>query len=207
MLNVVVMVSGGGTNLQAILDAIDSGKITNAKIACVVASNPNAYALQRAANYHIPTETVCRKEYSNAEAFDDAVLAVLNKHHADLVVLAGYLSILGKKVTDAYAYRMINIHPALIPSFCGPGFYGLKVHEAALAYGVKVTGATVHFVNEEADAGAIILQKPVMVEENDTPETLQKRVMEQAEWEILPQAIDLFCNGRIKIVNGKTYMK
>lgn len=201
------MVSGGGTNLQAILDAIDSGKITNAKIACVVASNPNAYALQRAANYHIPTETVCRKEYSNAEAFDDAVLAVLNKHHADLVVLAGYLSILGKKVTDAYAYRMINIHPALIPSFCGPGFYGLKVHEAALAYGVKVTGATVHFVNEEADAGAIILQKPVMVEENDTPETLQKRVMEQAEWEILPQAIDLFCNGRIKIVNGKTYMK
>ena len=201
------MVSGGGTNLQAILDAIDSGKITNAKIACVVASNPNAYALQRAANYHIPTETVCRKEYSSAEAFDDAVLAVLNKHHADLVVLAGYLSILGKKVTDAYAYRMINIHPALIPSFCGPGFYGLKVHEAALAYGVKVTGATVHFVNEEADAGAIILQKPVMVEENDTPETLQKRVMEQAEWEILPQAIDLFCNGRIKIVNGKTYMK
>ena len=201
------MVSGGGTNLQAILDAIDSGKITNAKIACVVASNPNAYALQRAANYHIPTETVCRKEYSNAEAFDDAVLAVLNKHHADLVVLAGYLSILGKKVTDAYAYRMINIHPALIPSFCGPGFYGLKVHEAALAYGVKVTGATVHFVNEEADAGAIILQKPVMVDENDTPETLQKRVMEQAEWEILPQAIDLFCNGRIKIVNGKTYMK
>lgn len=201
------MVSGGGTNLQAILDAIDSGKITNAKIACVVASNPNAYALQRAANYHIPTETVCRKEYSNAEAFDDAVLAVLNKHHADLVVLAGYLSILGKKVTDAYAYRMINIHPALIPSFCGPGFYGLKVHEAALAYGVKVTGATVHFVNEEADAGAIILQKPVMVEENDTPETLQRRVMEQAEWEILPQAIDLFCNGRIKIVNGKTYMK
>lgn len=207
MLNVVVMVSGGGTNLQAILDAIDSGKITNAKIACVVASNPNAYALQRAANYHIPTETVCRKEYSNAEAFDDAVLAVLNKHHADLVVLAGYLSILGKKVTDAYAYRMINIHPALIPSFCGPGFYGLKVHEAALAYGVKVTGATVHFVNEEADAGAIILQKPVIVEENDTPETLQRRVMEQAEWEILPQAIDLFCNGRIKIVNGKTYMK
>ena len=207
MLNVVVIVSGGGTNLQAILDAIDSGKITNAKIACVVASNPNAYALQRAANHGIPTETVCRKEYSSAEFFDDAVLAVLNKHHADLVVLAGYLSILGKKVTDAYAYRMINIHPALIPSFCGPGFYGLKVHEAALAYGVKVTGATVHFVNEEADAGAIILQKPVMVEENDTPETLQKRVMEQAEWEILPQAIDLFCNGRIKIVNGKTYMK
>ena len=207
MLNVVVMVSGGGTNLQAILDAIDSGKITNAKIACVVASNPNAYALQRAANHDIPTETVCRKEYSSAGAFDDAVLAVLNKHHADLVVLAGYLSILGKKVTDAYAYRMINVHPALIPSFCGPGFYGLKVHEAALAYGVKVTGATVHFVNEEADAGAIILQKPVMVSEHDTPEILQKRVMEQAEWEILPQAIDLFCNGRIEIVNGKTCIK
>ena len=148
-----------------------------------------------------------RQGYSSAEAFDDAVLAVLNKHHADLVVLAGYLSILGKKVTDAYAYRMINIHPALIPSFCGPGFYGLKVHEAALAYGVKVTGATVHFVNEEADAGAIILQKPVMVSEHDTPETLQKRVMEQAEWEILPQAIDLFCNGRIEIVNGKTCIK
>lgn len=207
MLNVVVMVSGGGTNLQAILDAIDSGKITNAKIACVVASNPNAYALQRAANHDIPTETVCRKGYSSAGAFDDAVLAVLNKHHADLVVLAGYLSILGKKVTGAYAYRMINVHPALIPSFCGPGFYGLKVHEAALAYGVKVTGATVHFVNEEADAGAIILQKPVMVSEHDTPEILQKRVMEQAEWEILPQAIDLFCNGRIEIVNGKTCIK
>lgn len=201
------MVSGGGTNLQAILDAIDSGKITNAQIACVVASNPNAYALQRAAKHHIPTEIVSRKEYSSSDAFDDAVLAVLNQYHADLVVLAGYLSILGKKVTNAYAYRMINIHPALIPSFCGPGYYGLKVHEAALEYGVKVTGATVHFVNEEADAGAIILQKPVMVEENDTPEILQKRVMEQAEWEILPQAIDLFCNGRIKIVNGKTHIE
>lgn len=207
MLNVVVMVSGGGTNLQAIIDAVESGKITNARIGCVVASNADAYALERAKQHGIASEVVSRRDYPTADAFDDAILETLEKHHADLVVLAGYLSILGKKVTDAYAYRMINIHPSLIPSFCGPGYYGLKVHEAALAYGVKVTGATVHFVNEEADAGAIILQKPVAVEKDDTPETLQRRVMEQAEWEILPKAIDLFCNGKIEIKEKKAYLK
>lgn len=206
MLNVVIMVSGGGTNLQAIIDAVENGRITNARLAGVIASNPDAYALKRAEKHGIPSTVVSRKAISDAEAFDHAVLAALEQYQADLVVLAGYLSILGKKVTDAYAYRMINIHPSLIPSFCGPGYYGLRVHEAALGYGVRVTGATVHFVNEEADAGAIILQKPVAVEENDTPETLQRRVMEQAEWEILPKAIDLFCNGKITVSGNKVHI-
>ncbi len=206
MLNVVIMVSGGGTNLQAIIDAVGNQTITNAKLAGVIASNPNAYALERAKKHGIPTCVVRRKEYPSAENFDDAVLSALSGFHADLVVLAGYLSILGKKVTDAYAYRMINIHPALIPSFCGEGFYGLRVHEAALEYGVRVTGATVHFVNEEADAGAIILQKPVMISPDDTPETLQRRVMEQGEWEILPKAIDLICNGKITVTGNKVHI-
>ncbi len=206
MLNVVIMVSGGGTNLQAIIDAVESGKITNAKLAGVIASNSKAYALERAKKHHIPSCVVSRKEYSSAEEFDDAILSALEKFQADLVILAGYLSILGKKVTDVYAYRMINVHPALIPSFCGEGYYGLRVHEAALAYGVKVTGATVHFVNEEADAGAIILQKPVAIQEGDTPEVLQRRVMEEAEWEILPRAIDLFCNGKITVSENKVHI-
>ena len=200
------MVSGGGTNLQAIIDAVESGKITNAKLAGVIASNSKAYALERAKKHHIPSCVVSRKEYASAEEFDDAILSALEKFQADLVILAGYLSILGKKVTDVYAYRMINVHPALIPSFCGEGYYGLRVHEAALAYGVKVTGATVHFVNEEADAGAIILQKPVAIQEGDTPEVLQRRVMEEAEWEILPRAIDLFCNGKITVSENKVHI-
>lgn len=206
MLNVVVMVSGGGTNLQAIIDAVEKGRITNAKLACVISGNPEAYALERAKKHGIPTEVISRRDFADADSFDNALLEAFARHQADLVVLAGYLSILGQKVTDAYAYRMINVHPALIPSFCGPGFYGLRVHEAALNYGVKVTGATVHFVNEEADAGAIILQKPVAVEEGDTPEVLQRRVMEQAEWEILPRAIDLFCNGKISVIGNKAHI-
>ena len=206
MLNVVVMVSGGGTNLQAIIDAVENGTITNARLAGVIASKPDAYALERAKKHHIPAEVISRKNYADANDFDFALLAAFQRYQADLIVLAGYLSILGKKVTDAYAYKIINIHPALIPSFCGPGFYGLRVHEAALNYGVKVTGATVHFVNEEADAGAIILQKPVSVEEHDTPESLQRRVMEQAEWEILPRAIDFFCNGKITVTGNKVHI-
>lgn len=197
------MVSGGGTNLQAIIDAVESGKITNATLAGVIASNPNAFALERAKKHGIPSCVVARKDYPTQEAFDHALLSALADFQADLVVLAGYLSILGKNVTDAYAYKMINVHPALIPSFCGAGYYGLRVHEAALSCGVKVTGATVHFVNEEADAGAIILQKPVMIQDEDTPEILQRRVMEQAEWEILPKAIDLFCNGKISVTENK----
>lgn len=206
MLNIVIMVSGGGTNLQAIIDAVESGRITNAKLAGVIASNTAAYALERAKKHGIPSCVVSRKSFSSSDDFDDAILSALSGYQADLVILAGYLSILGKKVTDAYAYRMINVHPALIPSFCGAGYYGLRVHEAALSYGVKVTGATVHFVNEEADAGAIILQKPVMIEEGDTPEILQRRVMEQAEWEILPKAIDLFCNGKITVTENKVHI-
>ena len=206
MLNVVVMVSGGGTNLQAIIDAVENGTVTNARLAGVIASKPGAYALERAKKHHIPAEVISRRSYADANDFDLALLEAFQRYQADLIVLAGYLSILGKKVTDAYAYKIINIHPALIPSFCGPGFYGLKVHEAALNYGVKVTGATVHFVNEEADAGAIILQKPVFVEEHDTPESLQRRVMEQAEWEILPRAIDLFCNGKIAVTGNKVHI-
>lgn len=206
MLNVVVMVSGGGTNLQAIINAVENGTITNAKLAGVISGNADAFALKRAEKHGIPTTVVSRKSFTDADAFDHAILSALDAYHADLVVLAGYLSILGKRVTDAYAYRMINIHPSLIPSFCGPGYYGLRVHEAALAYGVRVTGATVHFVNEEADAGAIILQKPVMIEEDDTPQTLQRRVMEQAEWELLPRAIDLICNGKVVATGNKVHI-
>jgi phosphoribosylglycinamide formyltransferase-1 len=203
MLNIVVLVSGGGTNLQALIDAQNAGTIQNGKISCVISSNPNAYALERAKQHHIPTVVLNRKEYPNRSAYNQAILNELNRQHADLIVLAGFMTILGKEITDQYAYRIMNVHPALIPSFCGEGFYGLHVHEKVLEYGVKVTGATVHFVNEQADAGAIILQKPVYVENGDTPEILQKRVMEQAEWEILPKAVSLFCQGAIQMIDGK----
>lgn len=203
MVNIAVLVSGGGTNLQAMLDAKARGGIPNGRFACVIASNPKAYALERAKYAGVATEVLVRKEFSTQEEYDAALLGLLEKHQIGLVVLAGFMTILSERVAKAYAYRMINVHPALIPSFCGQGYYGLRVHEAALSYGVKVTGATVHFVNEVADGGAIILQKAVEIKNGDTPEILQKRVMEQAEWEILPKAVSLFCDGKIKIQDGK----
>ena len=184
------MVSGGGTNLQALIDAEKAGKIPHGKITLVVASNDSAYALERAENNGIETVVVKRKAYENQDAFDKAIVETLHAHNIDMVVLAGYLSILGKTVIQAYRDRIINIHPSLIPSFCGKGFYGLKVHEAALARGVKVTGATVHLVNEIPDGGRILKQKAVYIEDGDTAETLQRRVMEQAEWILLPEACE-----------------
>ena len=190
MRNIAVMVSGGGTNLQALIDAEKAGKIPHGKITLVVASNDSAYALERAENNGIETVVVKRKAYENQDAFDKAIVETLHAHSIDMVVLAGYLSILGKTVIQAYRDRIINIHPSLIPSFCGKGFYGLKVHEAALARGVKVTGATVHLVNEIPDGGRILKQKAVYIEDGDTAETLQRRVMEQAEWILLPEACE-----------------
>lgn len=190
MRNIAVMVSGGGTNLQALIDAEKAGKIPHGKITLVVASNDSAYALERAKNNGIEAVVVKRKYYENQDAFDDAIVETLHAHHIDMVVLAGYLSILGETVIQAYRDRIINIHPSLIPSFCGKGFYGLKVHEAALARGVKVTGATVHLVNEIPDGGRILKQKAVYIEDGDTAETLQRRVMEQAEWILLPEACE-----------------
>lgn len=207
MKNIVVLVSGGGTNLQALIDAEKSGIIKDGKITCVISSNPDAYALERAEKNNIKTRVLPKKSFPDSVTYSRAVLSALDEEKADLVVLAGFMTILTEDVTKAYAYRIINVHPALIPSFCGAGYYGLKVHEAALAYGVKYSGATVHFVNEVADAGAIILQKPVEVMKNDTPETLQKRIMEQAEWNILPQAVSLFCQDKIEIIDGKAYIK
>lgn len=207
MKNICVLVSGGGTNLQALIDAEKSGKIQGGKITCVISSNPEAYALERAKNNGISTRIIPRRNYADSIGYSKAILAALDEENADLVVLAGFMTILDECVTKAYAYKIINVHPALIPSFCGEGYYGLKVHEAALAYGVKYSGATVHFVNEEADAGAIILQKPVEVKRDDTPEILQKRIMEQAEWKILPEAVSLFCQDRIEIVDGKAYIR
>ncbi|MBD0857894.1 MAG: phosphoribosylglycinamide formyltransferase [Bulleidia sp.] len=190
MRNIAVMVSGGGTNLQALIDAEKAGKIPHGKITLVVASNDSAYALERAENNGIETVVVKRKAYENQDAFDKAIVETLHAHNIDMVVLAGYLSILGETVIQAYRDRIINIHPSLIPSFCGKGFYGLKVHEAALARGVKVTGATVHLVNEIPDGGRILKQKAVYIEDGDTAETLQRRVMEQAEWILLPEACE-----------------
>ena len=204
MKNIVVLVSGGGTNLQALIDAQNSGKITSGKITCVVSSNPNAYALTRAANNDIPTEVIRRKDFDTFEAYDEALTALLKAKNADLIVLAGFMTILGGKVISNFQNRIINIHPALIPSFCGEGYYGLRVHEEALKKGVKVTGATAHFVNEICDGGPIIIQKAVEVQNGDTPEVLQKKVMEQAEWLILPHAVDLFCNDKIKVIGNIT---
>ena len=190
MRNIAVMVSGGGTNLQALIDAEKAGKIPHGKITLVVASNDSAYALERAENNGIETVVVKRKAYENQDAFDKAIVETLHAHNIDMVVLAGYLSILGETVIQAYRDRIINIHPSLIPSFCGKGFYGLKVHEAALARGEKVTGATEHLVNEIPDGGRILKQKAVYIEDGDTAETLQRRVMEQAEWILLPEACE-----------------
>ena len=202
MLKMAVLVSGGGTNLQAIMDKIDDGSITNAEISVVISNNPNAYALERAKNHGIEARCISPKQYENRAQFNEALLAAIQSYHVDLVVLAGCLVVIPEIMVKAYPNRIINIHPALIPSFCGTGYYGLKVHEAVLARGAKVTGATVHFVDEGTDTGPIILQKAVEVQEGDTPEVLQRRVMEQAEWEIMPQAIDMIANGRIQVVDG-----
>lgn len=201
MKNIVVLVSGGGTNLQALIDAQKRGEIKAGKITCVISSNPNAYALTRAKDNDIETAVIRRRDYDAFEDYDNALTALLQSKNADLVVLAGFMTILGSRVIRAYENRIINIHPALIPSFCGEGYYGLRVHEEALKKGVKVTGATAHFVNEICDGGPIILQKAVEIQSGDTPEILQKRVMEQAEWKILPKAVALFCEDKIK-VNG-----
>ncbi len=206
MKNIVVLVSGGGTNLQALIDAEKAGDIIGGKITCVISSNPEAYALERAKNNGISTRVIPRRDYSDSKAYSMAILNALDEEQADLVVLAGFMTILDECVTSKYAYKIINVHPALIPSFCGEGYYGLKVHEAALRYGVKVSGATIHFVNEEADAGAIILQGVVNVEKDDTPEILQKRIMENVEWKLLPKAVSLFCQDKIEIIDGRAYV-
>ena len=197
MLKVAVLVSGGGTNLQAILDAVETGRIRNAEVVTVISNNPNAYALERAKKHGIPAVCVSRKACGSQEAFDDALLKAIQDSGADLVVLAGCLVVIPEKIIQKYRGRIINIHPSLIPSFCGTGYYGLKVHEA-LARGVKVTGATVHFVDEGTDTGPILLQKAVEVKEGDTPEILQRRVMEEAEWVLLPRAIDMLANQEEK---------
>lgn len=197
MVNVAVLVSGGGTNLQALLDAEKAGKYRNARIALVVASKPGVYALERAAKAGVESVVVSRKDYASADEFNDAMLKTLKEHDIGAVVLAGYLSMVGENVIEAYRDKILNVHPSLIPSFCGPGFYGLRVHEAALAKGVKVTGATVHLVNEKYDDGRIVLQKAVDVLPGDTPESLQRRVMEQAEWQLLPRALDMLTCGEV----------
>lgn len=202
MKNIVVLVSGGGTNLQALIDAEKRGELGAGKITCVISSKPDAYALERAKNNGIKTIVLARKDYADVAAYSKAMVDALAAEKAELVVYAGFMTILDEQVCRAFPYKMINVHPALIPSFCGKGFYGLHVHEAALAKGVKLSGATVHFVTEECDGGPIILQKAVEVKNNDTPETLQKRIMEQAEWKILPQAVKLFCDGKIIVENG-----
>lgn len=207
MKNIVVLVSGGGTNLQALIDASERGEIENGRISCVVSSNPNAYAIERAKKHGIDYAVIRRKDYKSLDSYDEALTALLFEKKADLVVLAGFMTILGDKVIKQFENRMINIHPSLIPSFCGAGFYGLKVHEAALARGVKVTGATVHFVNEICDGGPIILQKAVEISDDDTAETLQRKVMEQAEWKILPKAVSLFCSEKISVQGGRTIIK
>ena len=202
MLKLAVLVSGGGTNLQAIIHAISAGKITNACISVVISNNVNAYALERARAHGIEALCISPKDFESREAFNQAFLEKLNSYNVDLVVLAGFLVVLPEMMIKEYENRIVNIHPSLIPSFCGKGFYGLKVHEGVLARGVKVTGATVHFVDEGTDTGPIILQKAVEVKQGDTPEVLQRRVMEQAEWVILPKAIDLIANGKVSVKDG-----
>ena len=196
--NIAVLVSGGGTNLQALIDAQNSGIITSGKITLVISNNADAYALVRAENNGIKTEVVSKKEFTDINSFEHRIMHLLNENNIDVIVLAGFMCILSENFTRSYADRIINVHPSLIPSFCGQGFYGLRVHQAALDYGVKVTGATVHFVHEIPDGGKIILQKAVEIRDGDTPEILQKRVMEQAEWIILPKAVELVCSEIIK---------
>ena len=202
MLKLAVCVSGGGTNLQAIMDAIDNGTITNARIEVVISNNKNAYALERAKKHGIQSVCISPKDYESREAFNQDFLARLDSYQVDLVVLAGFLVVIPEAMIKSYRNRIINIHPSLIPSFCGTGYYGLKVHEGVLNRGVKVTGATVHFVDEGTDTGPIILQKAVEIKQDDTPEVLQRRVMEQAEWIIMPKAIDLIANGRVTVSDG-----
>ena len=204
MKNIAVLVSGGGTNLQALIDAQKNGTIKNGRISCVVSSRPDAYALTRAQQNGIDTRVIRKKDYKVFEEYDRALTELLREVKADVVVLAGFLTILGPQVIKAFENRIINIHPSLIPAFCGEGFYGLRVHEQALLRGVKLTGATAHFVNGICDGGPIILQKAVAVKDGDTPELLQKRVMTEAEWEILPEAVSLFCEDKIQVVDGKT---
>ncbi len=206
MLRITVLVSGGGTNLQAIIDAIATGEIHDAGIVRVISNNPNAYALTRAENAGIEAVCISPKSFPDREQFHKALLEAIDEAGTDLVVLAGCMVVLPAELISAYRGRIINIHPALIPSFCGKGFYGLHVHEEVIARGVKVTGATVHFVDEGTDTGPIILQKAVEVHDDDTPETLQRRVMEEAEWKIMPQAIDLIARGRVRIDNGRTFI-
>lgn len=206
-MKIAVCVSGGGTNLQAIMDAIDNGTITNTEIAVVVANNQNAYALERAKQHGIEAICVSPKSYETREQFNEALLATIDSYEVDLIVLAGFLVVIPEKMIQKYRNRIINIHPSLIPSFCGTGYYGLKVHEGVLARGVKVTGATCHFVDEGTDTGPIILQKAVDVQQDDTPQTLQRRVMEEAEWQIMPKAIDLIANNRVTVENGLVKVK
>ncbi len=205
--NIVVLVSGGGTNLQALIDAEKRSELGNGKITCVISSKADAYALTRASENNIKTRVLVRKDYADIASYSKAMLDALIEEKADLIVYAGFMTILDENVCDAFENKMINVHPALIPSFCGKGFYGLHVHESALAKGVKVSGATVHFVTAECDAGPIILQKAVAVEEGDTPEALQKRIMEEAEWKILPKAVQLFCDDKITVKDGKTIIR
>ncbi|NLP14822.1 MAG: phosphoribosylglycinamide formyltransferase [Clostridium sp.] len=207
MLNIGVLVSGGGTNLQAIIDKIENGYIKNCSIVTVVSSRQGVYALERAKKHDIPAVCIARKDYSSVYEYGEALIRHFESFNVDLVVMAGFLSILEENFVKRYQNRIINIHPALIPSFCGKGYYGIIPHQKALEYGVKVTGATVHFVDVEADAGPIILQKAVYIKDDDTPETLQKRVMEEAEWEILPKAIKLFSEGRLEVEGRKVRIK
>lgn len=207
MLNVVVLVSGGGTNLQAIIDAAESGEITNTKITGVISNNAGAFALQRAKDHGIAHLCISPKQFKSREEFNKKFLEAVNEMQPDLIVLAGFLVVIPPEMIERYRNRIINIHPSLIPAFCGTGFYGLKVHEAALSRGVKIVGATVHFVDEGTDTGPIILQKAVEVQAGDTAEVLQRRVMEQAEWKILPRAIDLIANNKVEVINGLVVIK
>ena len=207
MLKIAVLVSGGGTNLQAIIDSIADGRITDTEIKVVISNNPKAKALERAAKAGIEAVCISPKQYADRELFNDALLEAVNARGVDLVVLAGFMVVVPEKMIKAYRNRMINIHPSLIPSFCGTGYYGLHVHEAALKRGVKISGATVHFVDEGTDTGPIICQKAVCVKQDDTPKVLQQRVMEEAEWQLLPQAIDWIANGRVQIQDGKVFIK
>lgn len=204
---IAVLVSGGGTNLQALIDAQERGELANGKITLVLASKPEVYALERAKNHGIPSAVLSRKDYDSIAAYSKALADALQEAEIDLVVLAGFLTIIDEQVYARFPNRIINVHPALIPSFCGKGYYGLRVHEAALEKGVRVSGATVHIVTPECDAGPIILQKAVEVREEDTPESLQKRIMVEAEWKLLPEAVRLFCEGRITVENNKVHIK
>ena len=207
MLKIAVLVSGGGTNLQALIDAEKRGELGSGKISLVLSSKPDVYALERAEQNGILSKVIARKEYDSIASYSKALVDALVEENIDLVVLAGFLTIIDEQVYERFTNKIINVHPALIPSFCGKGYYGLKVHESAIEKGVKISGATVHFVTPECDAGPIILQKAVEVKQDDTPEILQRRIMEEAEWKILPLAVKLFCDGKIIVENGKVYIK